>query len=194
MWARAEECRIVSFTPDGLLTWTNRVTSLYARLEWVPRLGDSWQPLPALPYWDIPITNHTTTVPLPPSSQWSAPAAFIRVACTTNDMDPFIRAELHYWPQSTDQWWLNFKVFTRNAIGVYVTSSVIRRQYDLFLCGTWEDRQYWWSANNPDCIVGDNNYNIGYQPTLPFDVNVHIVKPEGEQTSQVTISTYVIHP
>jgi hypothetical protein len=104
----------------------------------------------------------------------------------------YVDVTLNRWEIHTGTWWLNIKAYAQDATRVYATGGIIVGEYDLYECGTLGYLDYWWSSNNAECLVGDNNYSIHYDPTLPFDVVIHIVKPSGTTTHTVTISDYNI--
>ncbi len=108
--------------------------------------------------------------------------------------DPIIiQVKLKYWPHGTDKWFLGFRVMVNDATRVYATGDYISGSYELYKCGV-EGSKYpkdlWLSTNNPECIIGIGEYNIGEEPTLPFDIVIHVVLPSGEETYPVTITDY----
>jgi hypothetical protein len=105
----------------------------------------------------------------------------------------YISARLGYWPNGTDKWWLMFRIMVKDATRVYATSANISGEYDLFDCDDFGYCDIWWSSNNAECIQGSNNYNVGGEPDLPFDLTIHIVKSSGETTRVATIDSYTTY-
>lgn len=74
-----------------------------------------------------------------------------------------------------------------------MTGDHIVGEYDLYKCESENDCDHWWSTNNPECSIGGNNLFISYaEPTFPFYVTIHIVKPTGTENYTETISSYSI--
>lgn len=102
----------------------------------------------------------------------------------------YIDVTLNRWENHTGTWWLNIKAYVEGATRVYATGGIIVGEYDLYECDAFGYLDYWWSSNNAECEISDNNYSIHYDPTLPFDVIVHVVKPAGVTTETITINNY----
>ncbi|MCK4606238.1 MAG: hypothetical protein KAU35_02960 [candidate division Zixibacteria bacterium] len=106
----------------------------------------------------------------------------------------YVTVSLNRWEQSAETWWLNIKAYAKGATRVYMTGTNVVGEYDLYKCGTFGYLDYWWSSNNPNCDVGDNNYSFHYVPDLPFVVEIHVVTSTGERRHSVTISDYNLIP
>lgn len=88
MFTNAQVCRIVSFTRDGFLTWTNQPANVYCALLGASTVEDVWLPT-GNPWWNIMTSNSTTTLQIP-TQIMSRAQSFIRIVCSTNPMT------LHY--------------------------------------------------------------------------------------------------
>ena len=62
--APAQQTRILSFDPNGTLTWTNSTTNVYCSFEYTMQLPGGWESSP-LPYWNILVTSHVMSVTVP---------------------------------------------------------------------------------------------------------------------------------
>jgi hypothetical protein len=86
---QAQECRIVSLTLDGSLTFTNRPANLYCGFLSASSLDDCWRPAPS-PYWNFQTSNSTTTLQLPPGAMTSR-QQFLRLVSATNHLSTGFR-------------------------------------------------------------------------------------------------------
>jgi len=80
----AQQCRIVSFSGEGFLTWTNYPANVYCGFLSALSLDECWAPAPG-PYWNFMTSNSTTTVQLPLSAMTSG-TLFLRLVCSTNPL------------------------------------------------------------------------------------------------------------
>jgi hypothetical protein len=81
---QAQDSRILSVTPDGVLTWTNSQPNAYCGLETCEDLEGGWDAAPP-PYWNIAITNPLMSTALPVSEIEFA-TLFLRIASSTNPL------------------------------------------------------------------------------------------------------------
>ena len=82
IFCNAQVSRIVSFTRDGVLTWTNQPAKVYYGLLIARAVDDVWLPA-GNPWWNVMTSNSTTTLQLPTQMTPMA-QLFLRLICSTN--------------------------------------------------------------------------------------------------------------
>ena len=100
-------------------------------------------------------------------------------------------AQLNYSP-SRDQWYLAFQVWTKSADQIFINGENIAQDYNLFNCTGTGECDYWWSSNNAECSIGNNNYVLTAEPSRPFTVTFHIMRGGKDYTYDATIADYQV--
>jgi len=80
----AQQTRIVSFSHNGVLQWTNDLVGAYCGIESAEAMGDEWTAAPP-PLWNMAVTGSlmSATIPL---SEIEGTVLFLRMVSSTNPL------------------------------------------------------------------------------------------------------------